>query len=120
MNCGNCSRRLDCRTLMARYIPIDTIKSMSGKVCEHSDIYFAKRGNTLYTGKRCNPRDLDKKPYSEAELARQAKFAQVRAAIKALTPEQIADYQTAYEKNPGKYSTLNGYIFAKEYEKIGE
>ena len=105
---------------MAKYIPIDTINSMSGKVCEHSDIYFAKRGNTLYTGKRCNPRDLDKKPYSEAELARQSKFAQVRAAIKALTPEQKEEYQTAYEKNPGKYTTLNGYIFAKEYAKIGE
>ena len=105
---------------MARYIPIDTIKSMSGKVCEHSDIYFAKRGNTLYTGKRCNPRDLDKKPYSEAELARQAKFAQVRAAIAALTPEQKADYAAAFEKYPGKYSTLNGYIFAQEYAKLGE
>ena len=105
---------------MAKYIPIDTIKSMSGKVCEHSDIYFAKRGNTLYTGKRCNPRDLDKNPYSEAELARQTKFAQVREAIKALTPEQKADYAAAFEKNSGKYSTLNGYIFAKEYAKLGE
>ena len=103
---------------MAKFVPIDTIKSMSGKVCEHSDIYFAKRGNTLYTGKRCNPRDLNKKPYSEAELARQEKFAQVRAAMNALTPEQLADYAAAFHKSPGKYSTLNGYIFAKEYEKL--
>ena len=103
---------------MAKYIPIDTIKSMSGKVCEHSDIYFAKKGKTLYTGKRCNPRDLDKNPYSEAELARHNKFAQVREAMAALTPEQMAEYQAAFEKYPGKYSTLNGYIFAKEYEKL--
>ena len=103
---------------MAKYIPIDTIKSMSGKVCEHSDIYFAKRGKTLYTGKRCNPRDLEKNPYSEAELARHNKFAQVREAMAALTPEQMAEYQAAFEKYPGKYSTLNGYIFAKEYEKL--
>jgi hypothetical protein len=103
---------------MAKYIPIDTIKSMSGKVCEHSDIYFAKKGNTLYTGKRCNPRDLDKNPYSEAELARQAKFAQVREAMAVLTEEQLAEYKEAFRKNPGKYSTLNGYIFAKEYEKL--
>ena len=103
---------------MAKYIPIDTIKSMSGKVCEHYDIYFAKRGKTLYTGKRCNPRDLDKNPYSEAELARQEKFAQVREAMAALTPEQMAEYQAAFEKYPGKYTTLNGYIFAKEYEKL--
>ena len=105
---------------MAKYIPIDTIKSMSGKVCEHSDIYFAKRGKTLYTGKRCNPRDLDKNPYSEAELARQEKFAQVRAAMKALSEEQNAEYSAQFKKSPGKYTTLNGYIFAKEYEKIGE
>ena len=50
------------------------------------------------TGKRCNPRDLDKNPYSEAEQARQTKFAQVREAIKALTPEQKADYAAAFEK----------------------
>ena len=103
---------------MAKYIPIDTIKSMSGKVCEHSDIYFAKRGKTLYTGKRCNPRDLDKNPYSEAELARQEKFAQVRAAMKALSEEQKAEYAAQFKKSPGKYTTLNGYIFAKEYEKL--
>ena len=105
---------------MAKYIPIDTIKSMSGKVCEHSDIYVAKKGSTLYTGKRCNPRDLSKKPYSQAELDRHAKFAQTRAAMKALTPEQLSDYAAAFSKNPGKYSTLNGYIFAKEYAKLGE
>ena len=103
---------------MAKFVPIDTIKSMSGKVCEHSDIYFAKRGDTLYTGKRCNPRDLNKKPYSEAELARQEKFAQVRAAMKALSEEQKAEYAAQFKKNPGKYTTLNGYIFAKEYEKL--
>ena len=54
---------------MSKIIPMDLIKSMSGKVCSHSDMYFAKRGKTLYTGKRCNPRDLDKDPYTEKELA---------------------------------------------------
>ena len=103
---------------MAKITPMDLVKSMSGKICEHSDISFAKRGNTLYTQKRCNPRDLDKNPYSEAEMARQEKFAQNRAAMAALTPEQIAEYETAFRKNPGKYTTLNGYIFAKEYEKL--
>jgi hypothetical protein len=42
----------------------------------------------------------------------------VREAIKALTPEDKAAYAEAFAKNPGKYSTLNGYIFAKEYEKL--
>ena len=101
---------------MAKIIPMDLIGSMSGKVCGHSDISFAKKGKTQYTMKRCNPRTT---PFTEAELARQEKFAQVRAAMKALSEEQKAEYAAAFKKTPGKYSTLNGYIFAKEYEKIG-
>ena len=102
---------------MAKIIPMDLIGSMSGKVCGHSDISFAKKGKTQYTMKRCNPRS---KPYTEAELARQEKFAQVRAAMKALSEEQKAEYAAQFKKYPGKYTTLTGYIFAKEYEKIGE
>ena len=96
---------------------MDLLSSLSGKVCGHSDISFAKKGKTQYTMKRCNPRTT---PYTEAELARQEKFAQVRANIKALSEEQKAEYAAQFKKYPGKYTTLNGYIFAKEYEKIGE
>ena len=102
---------------MAKIIPMDLIGSMSGKICGHSDISFAKKGKTQYTMKRCNKRST---PYSQEELARQAKFAQVRAAMKALSEEQKAEYAAQFKKSPGKYTTLNGYIFAKEYEKIGE
>ena len=102
---------------MAKIEPMDLVKSMSGKVCGHSDISFAKKGKTQYTMKRCNPRTT---PYTEAELARQEKFAQVRAAMKALSEEQKAEYAAQFKKSPGKYTTLNGYIFAKEYAKLGE
>lgn len=102
---------------MAKIIPMDLLSSLSGKVCGHSDISFAKKGKTQYTMKRCNPRTT---PYTEAELARQEKFAQVRANIKALSEEQKAEYAAQFKKYPGKYTTLNGYIFAKEYEKIGD
>ncbi len=74
---------------MAKYVPIEMVKSYSGKICEHSDVYFAKKGNTLYTGKICNPRT---KPFSEQELARQTKFRQAIAAVNALTEEQKATY----------------------------
>ena len=99
---------------MAKYEPIEMVKSYSGKICEHSDVYFAKKGNTLYTGKICNPRT---KPFSEQELARQAKFTQARAAVKALTAEQKAEYATAF-KNQKKYMSLQGYMFAQEYQKL--
>ena len=100
---------------MAKITPMDLVKSMSGKVCGHSDISFVKKGKTQYTMKRCNPRTT---PYTEAELARQEKFAQVRAAIKALSEEQKAEYAAQFKKYPGKYTTLNGYIFAQEYAKL--
>ena len=93
------------------------VKYYRGKICTHSDIYFAKKGKTLYTGKRCNPRDLNKDPYSADELATHTKFTQTIAAVKALTPEQKAAYETAFA-NQKKYATLNGYIFAQEYAKI--
>ncbi|MBQ6977601.1 MAG: hypothetical protein IJQ18_03080 [Paludibacteraceae bacterium] len=99
---------------MAKYEPIEMVKSYSGKICEHSDVYFAKKGNTLYTGKICNPRT---KPFSEQELARQAKFTQARAAVKALTAEQKAEYAPAF-KNQKKYMSLQGYMFAQEYQKL--
>ena len=100
---------------MAKYVPIEMVKSYSGKICEHSDVYFAKKGNTLYTGKICNPRT---KPFSEQELARQEKFRQAIAAVNALTVEQKTAYATAF-KNQSKYGTLRGYMFAQEYAKIG-
>ena len=80
-------------TIMAKYVPIEMVKEYHGKICEHSDVYFAKKGKTLYTGKVC------------------------RAAVKALTSEQKATYAEAFA-NQKKYSTLNGFMFAEEYAKI--
>ncbi|MGM9838191.1 MAG: hypothetical protein ACI30A_06865 [Paludibacteraceae bacterium] len=101
---------------MAKYKPIDLVKEYRGKICSHSDTYFQKRGNTLCTGRLCNPRDIAKKPYSEKELAVQTKFRQATAAVKALTPEQKEAYAEAFAKQD-KYTSLRGYMFAKEYEK---
>lgn len=99
---------------MAKYVPIEMVKSYSGKICEHSDVYFAKKGNTLYTGKICNPRT---KPFSEQELARQTKFRQAIAALNALTVEQKTAYAASF-KNQKKYASLRGYMFAQEYAKL--
>ena len=99
---------------MAKYKPVELIKELRGKLCSHSDIYFQKRGRTLCTGKICNPRT---KPFTQDELARQDKFKRARAAVAALTQEQIAAYKTAF-KAQSKYATLQGYIFAQEYSKL--
>lgn len=99
---------------MAKFKPIEVLKSLSGKVCGHSDMYFAEKKGTRYTGKICNPRT---KAYSADELARQSKFAAATAAVKALTTEQKTAYAEAFA-GQRKYKTLYGYMFAQEYAKL--
>ena len=87
-----------------------------GKICKHSKIIFAQRGDTQYTSQICNPRT---KPFSEAEVARQTKFKQAVTNANAALADatQKAAYETAF-KNQKKYSTLQGYMFAQEYAKL--
>ena len=99
---------------MAKIQPMDLVKSMSGKICGHSDISFAKRGDTQYTVKRCNERDLEKNPYSEQELAHQAKFKAVAtstaARVKAADPADVTAFQAQK-----KYKSFRSYIWAQEW-----
>lgn len=101
---------------MAKYVPMDLLKSLRGKVCGHSDTYFAERYGTKYTGKICNP---STKEATELQIAQREKFATARANAKALSDEQKQAYATAFKSYSGKYKSLNGYIFAKELEKLG-
>ena len=96
---------------MAKYTPMDLIKSMSGKLCGHSDVSFAKRGNTLYTQKRCNPRTS---PFSEKELAQQAKFKAVAASTAARVKTAAPEDMTAF-KAQKKYDNFRSYIWAQEW-----
>ena len=101
--------------IMARFKPIEILKTLSGKVCSHSNIFFAnKKYGTRYTVKICNPRT---KPFTAAELARQARFKAAHDALLALTAEQKATYAEAFSAQH-KYKTLNGYILAQEYAKL--
>ncbi len=100
---------------MAKCVPMDLIKSISGKVCQHSNTYFATRNGTLYTGKICRPSTAEP---TAVQTAQRTRFAQARAAVKALSTQDRATYMEAYKSNPGKYTTLNGYIFAHEMAKL--
>ena len=97
---------------MAKIVPMDLVKSMSGKICEHSDISFAKRGDTQYTMKRCNERTSEP---SEKELAQRAKFGAISVAVnarlKANAPEDVAAF-----KAQKKYKTFRAYLWALEEE----
>ena len=99
---------------MARYKPIDMVHYYRGKICSHSDTYFQKRRKTLCTGRICNPRT---KPFTDAELARQAKFKQAIQAVAALSQEQIEQYQSDFQKQT-RYAYLRNYMIAMEYAKL--
>ena len=91
-------------------------QSFRGKICKHSKIIFAQRGQTQYTSQICNPRTKD---FSEAELARQNKFktAITNANTAMADATQRAAYETAY-KAQTKYKSLRGYVIAMEYAKL--
>ncbi|MCQ2323611.1 MAG: hypothetical protein MJZ53_02000 [Paludibacteraceae bacterium] len=100
---------------MAKYKPIELVKSYHGKVCSHSDTYFAEKNGTLYTGKICNP---FKGEPTDNQVAVRNLFKQTIANVKALTTEQKAEYAAAFKKYPGKCKSLNGYMFKAEYAKL--
>ena len=93
-------------------------QAFRGKICKHSKIIFAQRGQTQYTSQICNPRTKD---FSEAELARQQKFktAITNANTAMADATQRVAYETAF-KAQTKYKSLRGYVIAKEYEKLGD
>lgn len=99
---------------MAKLKPMILIERLSGKVCGHSNTYFAERNGTQYTGTICNPY---KGEPTAAQIAVRTKFQAVIAAIAALTTTDIDAYKDAFKKQK-KYKTLRGYIFAEEYAKL--
>ena len=101
---------------MARIIPFELIKSMSGKICEHSDTHFVTRFGVVYTAKRCNKRST---PYIEIELKNQRKFkvAHQEAVARAQDPKYMAEHLKEFNEQ-AKYKTLHGYLTAKAYSLI--
>ena len=99
---------------MAKIKPMELLSRLSGKVCGHSNTYFAERNGTQYTGTICNPY---KGEPTDKQVAVREKFASTIEAINALTEEQKTAYEKAF-KNQKKYRTLRGYIFAQEYKKL--
>ena len=98
---------------MAKFKTMELLSSLSGKVCGHSNTYFAERNGTLYTGTICNPY---KGEPTEKQIALRQKFADTYAAMAELTEEQKEAYKTAFNKQK-KYKTLRGYIFSQLYNQ---
>ena len=108
---------------MAKIKPIETVKSMSGKVCKHSEIYFRtnKQTGKTVTGKLCNPSDAEP---TEAQLKVKTRFTKLTEAARVIMadPEQRAKYEKAYLKQR-RIGSLMGYIVHKIkhlYDENGE
>ena len=109
---------------MAKYEPIEMVKSYSGKICEHSDVYFRtnKKTGKVYTGKLCNP--STKEP-SVNQTAARARFAKVSAAVRAIlagTSEQKTQLVAEYNAQ-NKIGSLFGYAMKKlngNYDQNGD
>ena len=99
---------------MAKFKPMELMSEMHGKFSGKSEYYAAEKYGTQYTGKIGEI----KVPPTEKQIANREIFATARANMQLLTPEQIEEYKTAFRKNPGKYKSLQGYIFAQERKKL--
>ena len=98
---------------MALIKPMELLATLSGKVCGHSNKYFAVRNGTQYTGTICNPYTGEP---TEKQIANRQKFADTYAAMAQLTEEQKEAYREAFKRQK-KYKSLRGYIFAQLYNQ---
>ena len=90
-------------------------RQFRGKICKHSDIIYKEMYGETFTSQICNPYTGDP---SEKQVAQRERFAQAKANVAALSPEEVTAYKEAFKKYPGKYKTLNGYMLAKEMAKL--
>ena len=90
------------------------MSEVHGKFSGDSEYYAAEKYGTQYTGKIGEITV----PPTEKQTTNRANFATARANMLALSEEEVAAYKEAFLKNPGKYKSLGGYIFAQERKKI--
>ena len=98
---------------MALIKPMELLAALSGKVCGHSNTYFAERNGTQYTGTICNPYTGEP---TEKQIAVRQEFRETYEAMAQLTEDQKEAYREAFKRQK-KYKTLRGFIFAQLYNQ---
>jgi hypothetical protein len=101
---------------MARFKPMELMSEVHGKFSGDSEYYAAEKYGTQYTGKIGEITV----PPTQNQLDAQQRFATARQNVAALSEEDKAAYAAAFKKSPGKYKSLQGYMIAMEYAKIGD
>ena len=100
---------------MAKFKPMELMSEVHGKFSSDSEYYAAEKYGTQYTGKIGEITV----PPTQNQLDAQQRFATARQNVAALSESEKSAYAAAFKKNPGKYKSLQGYMIAKEYAKIG-
>ncbi len=100
---------------MAKVVFNHLIDRVQGKYCQDpTGPIFAFRGDTgtKYVYHIDNPYTG---PATAAQDAQKQRFKTASANTKTIMrdPEQLLPYREAWKKNPGKYGTLRGYVFAQ-------
>ena len=108
------SLNLKLNYFMARFKPMELMSEVHGKFSGESEYYAAEKYGTQYTGKIGEITV----PPTQKQLDAQDLFATARKNVVALSEEEKAAYAAAFKKKPGKYKSLQGYMIAKEYEKL--
>ncbi len=80
---------------MSKIKPMELISELSGKICGHSNRYFAVRNGTQYTGTICNP--YTGKP-TVNQVAVREKFTATIEALNSLTEEQKESYMEDFKQ----------------------
>ena len=80
---------------MSKFKPMELIASMSGKICGHSNKYFAVRNGTQYTGTICNPYTGEP---TEKQIAVRQKFADTYTAMANLSESEKDAYKQSFRK----------------------
>lgn len=94
------------------------VEVLQGKVNKKDSAYFAMRNGNCYLNRIINPYTGEP---TATQLDIQDKFKTVTqqvSRIMKLGPgsDQYDSYKAEYDKNPGKATTLRGFIFAKLWE----
>ena len=63
------------------------VEKAHGKICQddNNSVTYRKKDGKMFSSRRCNERDLDKKPYSERELEIQSDFTETSQIAAAWT-----------------------------------
>lgn len=103
---------------------IEPFEQLSGKLCEHSKfiINLGRKGvrkDNMWTGKQCNPRDLEEHPYSTNENTAHERFKDVREAVQEIktNPTALANAYEGYKMVRDNYKSFTSYLWKVEMQK---